>query len=61
MLIYLALRLLTAHATINVCGTFACTASPQPNANVDLQFTRFGKFSSEEGTRRQHLSSYAPL
>ena len=34
----LALRLLTADATIDVSGTSACAASPQPNVNVDLQF-----------------------
>ena len=37
MLIF-ALRLSTAHATIDMSRTSACTASPQPNVNVDLQF-----------------------
>ena len=31
----LALRLLTAHATIDVSGTSACAASPQPNVNAE--------------------------
>ena len=46
----LALRLSTAHITIDVSGTSTCAASPQPNVNVDLQLTWFGKFSGG-GTR----------